>query len=166
MRLACGSELYDVELRATAGRPGEWEAEVNGQPLRLAVTAAGDGRCEVRHAGGTATLHFARDGATLHLFWEGVAYRLARERPGARAARQAHAGALEAPMPGRVSAVKVTVGQAVAKGEELLVIEAMKMENALRAPRAGVVRAIHCGVGAMVAPGAPLVELGEAGEPA
>ena len=38
-------------------------------------------------------------------------------------------------MPGRVSAVKVAVGQRVAKGEELLVVEAMKMENALRAPR-------------------------------
>lgn len=166
MRLACGSELYEVELRPAGGARGEWEAAVNGEPLRLAVSATGDGRCEVRHSGGTATLHFARDGATLHLFWEGVAYRLVRERPGARAARHAHGGTLEAPMPGRVSAVKVAVGQAVAKGEELLVIEAMKMENALRAPRAGVVRAVHCAVGAMVAPGAPLVELGEPGEPA
>ena len=42
-------------------------------------------------------------------------------------------------MPGRVIAVKVAPGQAVVKGEEVLVVEAMKMENALRAPRDGVV---------------------------
>ena len=44
-------------------------------------------------------------------------------------------------------------------GEELLVVEAMKMENALRAPRDGVVRAVHVAPGDMVAPGRPLLEL-------
>ena len=62
-------------------------------------------------------------------------------------------------MPGRVAAVRATPGQAVKKGEEILVVEAMKMENALRAPRDGVVRAVHVAVGDMVAPGRPLVEL-------
>jgi 3-methylcrotonyl-CoA carboxylase alpha subunit len=52
----------------------------------------------------------------------------------------------------------------VRKGEELLVVEAMKMENALRAPRDGVVRAVHVGVGEMVAPGRALVELEDEGE--
>jgi 3-methylcrotonyl-CoA carboxylase alpha subunit len=66
-------------------------------------------------------------------------------------------------MPGRVSAVKVALGQRVTKGEELLVVEAMKMENALRAPRDGVVRALHARVGEMVAPGRALVEIGEPG---
>jgi pyruvate carboxylase subunit B len=66
-------------------------------------------------------------------------------------------------MPGRVSAVKVAVGQQVRKGEELLVVEAMKMENALRAPRDGVVRAVHVSTGDMVSPGRPLVEIGDAG---
>ena len=88
------------------------------------------------------TLHFARDASTLHLFWDGVAYRLLEAREAARPAARHDTGALEAPMPGRVSAVKVAVGQRVAKGEELLVVEAMKMENALRAPKAGVVRAL------------------------
>jgi 3-methylcrotonyl-CoA carboxylase alpha subunit len=62
-------------------------------------------------------------------------------------------------MPGRVAAVRVAAGQRVAKGEELLVVEAMKMENALRAPRDGVVRAVHVSVGDAVAPGRPLVEI-------
>ena len=62
-------------------------------------------------------------------------------------------------MPGRVTAVRVEAGQRVKRGEELLVVEAMKMENALRAPRDGVVRAVHVSPGDMVVPGRPLVEL-------
>jgi 3-methylcrotonyl-CoA carboxylase alpha subunit len=62
-------------------------------------------------------------------------------------------------MPGRVAAVRAEPGQRVKKGEELLVVEAMKMENALRAPRDGVVRAVHVTAGEMVAPGRALVEL-------
>jgi biotin carboxyl carrier protein len=62
-------------------------------------------------------------------------------------------------MPGRVSAVKVAPGQAVTKGQELLVIEAMKMENALRAPRDGRVKHVRVRLGEMVGPGLVLVEL-------
>ena len=47
----------------------------------------------------------------------------------------------------------------VAKGDELLVVEAMKMETALRAPRDGVVRAVNVSAGDAVAPGRALVEL-------
>jgi 3-methylcrotonyl-CoA carboxylase alpha subunit len=163
MLLRCGEEQFAVELREVKGG---WEAVVDGQPLRLSLSREGEGRFVVQHAGGAATLHVARDGATLHLFWDGVAYTLVEAREGARRAQRHDEAALEAPMPGRVSAVKVSVGQRVAKGEELLVVEAMKMENALRAPRDGVVRALHVSVGEMVAPGRALVEIGaESGAP-
>ncbi len=46
---------------------------------------------------------------------------------------------LKAPMPGLVVAVKVSVGQAVQKGDVLLILESMKMQNELKAPRDGVV---------------------------
>ena len=62
-------------------------------------------------------------------------------------------------MPGRVTAVKVKPSQRVSRGEELLVVEAMKMENALRAPHDGVVRAVHAAVGDMVGPGRSLVDI-------
>jgi 3-methylcrotonyl-CoA carboxylase alpha subunit len=160
MRLRCGDELFEVQLKEAKG---EWEAVVNGEPLRLSLRPLAEGRWLVQHGGLPATLHFARDGATLHLFWDGVAYRLVEAREGARPAARHDGGTLEAPMPGRVSAVKVAVGQQVTKGEELLVVEAMKMENALRAPRDGVVRAVHVSTGDMVAPGRALVEIGDAG---
>ena len=162
MRLRCGERLYTLELRQARG---EWEVLVDGEPLTLALQELRGGRATVRHAGRLFTLYFARDGASIHLSWEGVSYKLAPAREAARRGARHEAGALEAPMPGRVSAVRVAVGARVRKGEELVVVEAMKMENALRAPRAGVVRAVHVSVGEMVAPGRPLVELDEA-EPA
>jgi acetyl/propionyl-CoA carboxylase alpha subunit len=161
MRLRSGDAVYEVELQP-AGR--EWDVRVNGEAIRLAIIEAAEGRVVVRHAGDEHTLYCARDGGTIHLFWEGVSYKLLEEREGGRRAASHEAAALEAPMPGRVSAVKVEAGARVGKGEELLVVEAMKMENALRAPRDGVVRAVHVGVGEMVAPGRTLVELEDEGE--
>ena len=55
-----------------------------------------------------------------------------------------------APMPGRVVVVKSSPGQAVKAGQELLVIEAMKMELAIKAPRDGIVAALHAAAGDFV----------------
>ena len=128
------------------------------------VEPAGPGTFVLVEGERRQVFHCVWDATTIHLFWDGVAYRLVEAREGARPAARHDTGALEAPMPGRVSAVKVTVGQRVAKGEELLVVEAMKMENALRAPRTGVVRALHAGPGDMVAPGRALVEIADEAE--
>ena len=53
---------------------------------------------------------------------------------------------LKAPMPGLVVGVRVEPGQAVKKGDPLLVLEAMKMENILKAPADAVVKAIRVGL--------------------
>ena len=53
------------------------------------------------------------------------------------------AGELRAPFNGKVMAVKVAAGDAVARGDILLVVESMKLEHALAAPRDGIVRAVH-----------------------
>ena len=68
-------------------------------------------------------------------------------------------GAVSVAMPGKVVAVDVQVDQAVVRGQRLLVIEAMKMENDVKAPRDGVVRAVRCAVGDSVEAGAPLIDL-------
>ena len=96
-----------------------------------------------------------------YLFWEGVAYRIEeRNEEGARVAHRRDRGAgLEATMPGKVIAVKASPGQAVKKGDEVVVVEAMKMENALRAPRDGTIKTVAVEVGDMVGPGSVLVEL-------
>jgi propionyl-CoA carboxylase alpha chain len=74
------------------------------------------------------------------------------------------AGSLLAPMPGVVTAVHVTPGQAVRAGQPLLALEAMKMQHTVAAPGAGVVRSVAVEVGAQVEGGAVLAVL--AGEEA
>ena len=69
------------------------------------------------------------------------------------------AGPIRAPMPGLVTAVPAEVGQAVARGDTLVVIEAMKMALPVKAPRAGRVSAVRCAPGDRVDPDTPLVEL-------
>ncbi|KPH99583.1 Methylcrotonoyl-CoA carboxylase [Actinobacteria bacterium OK074] len=65
----------------------------------------------------------------------------------------AHAGAdaLTAPMPGTVTVVKVAVGDEVAAGQSLLVVEAMKMEHVIAAPHAGTVAELDVKAGTTVA---------------
>ena len=61
--------------------------------------------------------------------------------------------------PATVTAVEVAAGQTVARGDTLVVLEAMKMEIPLKAPRDGRVTAVRCAPGDQVAPGVRLVEL-------
>lgn len=156
MRLRCGDEVFEAAVREDKGA---LEVTVADRCFRLVPEPGAPGSFVARMAGRTHTLHFAREGASLHLFWDGVVYALAEEREGARPARRHDGFDLEAPMPGRVAAVRVAPGQRVSKGDELVVVEAMKMENALRAPRDGHVAAVHVKAGDMVAPGRALVEL-------
>lgn len=75
---------------------------------------------------------------------------------GSAAEREVHA-----PMPGLVLHVFVEVGQGVAEGQGLVVLEAMKMENELRSPRSGKVAAIHVAPGDAVGKNDLLIELND-----
>ena len=66
---------------------------------------------------------------------------------------------ITSPLPGTVIDLKVTAGQSVKRGQILLLIEAMKMENEVLAPRDGVVSQIIASKGASVKAGAPLLTL-------
>ena len=64
-----------------------------------------------------------------------------------------------APMPGKILGVKANVGQAVKKGEVMLILEAMKMENEIVAPSDGTIASINVAVGDSVEAGATLATL-------
>lgn len=69
-----------------------------------------------------------------------------------KAAKPAAAGAqgsvkVTAPMPGKILAIKAEAGKAVKKGEAVLVLEAMKMENEIVAPQDGTIASINTSVG-------------------
>jgi len=66
---------------------------------------------------------------------------------------------VKAPMPGAVLAVEVAPGDHVERGQGLVILGAMKMENQIKAPRAGVVKSVHCEQGQKVEQGRVLVVL-------
>lgn len=66
---------------------------------------------------------------------------------------------VNAPMPGKVLAIKANAGQAVKKGEVVLLLEAMKMENEIVAPQDGTIASINVAVGDSVEAGVVLATL-------
>jgi acetyl/propionyl-CoA carboxylase alpha subunit len=138
---------------------GGLEVAVDGRTFHPRVEALAPGVFALFDGLGRQLFHCVRDGQRVHLAWQGQVYTLDEEIEGAASAQRHVAGGLEAPMPGKVIKVAVDVGQTVVKGQELLVVEAMKMENALRAPKDGRVKAVTARVGDMVSPGVVLVEI-------
>jgi biotin carboxyl carrier protein len=84
-------------------------------------------------------------------------------RPGPQPANPPtpNAKSVLAPLPGIIVAVSVQPGAEVTVGQELCMLEAMKMKNAIRAPRAGRIAAVHVAAGQTVKHRAPLVEFAE-----
>ncbi len=91
----------------------------------------------------------------------GSAARRLAPRLGAIRKRSASAGGNDvlSPMHGIIVELDVVAGDAVAEGQVLAVIEAMKMMNEIRAHRAGTVTAIHTGPGSSVESGTPLITI-------
>ncbi len=99
-----------------------------------------------------------RDGDAMTVIVDGANHRLVLVDPLAPALADAAGGdRLLAPMPGRIVDVLVRPGDAVARGDVLLVLEAMKVQMRLTAPRAGVVEAVRAASGDLVDDGAELV---------
>jgi biotin carboxyl carrier protein len=73
-----------------------------------------------------------------------------------------HAAEVHSTLPGLVVTVAVAVGDPVATGDRLVVIEAMKMQNEIRSPRNGVVAAVLVEAGVAVTAGALLVRIDDA----
>jgi biotin carboxyl carrier protein len=99
------------------------------------------------------------DRGTIWVFHDGEVHDIAGEE-GVDRRRGAHAqGSLTAPMPGTVIAINVAAGDAVKRGDILILLEAMKMELPVRAPGDGRVRAVHCRPGDLVQPETSLIDL-------
>lgn len=98
-------------------------------------------------------------GDKVWVFLEGAVYTFERVETGSRARSVGHHGSLAAPMPGTVRQVAVAPGDAVRKGDVLIVLEAMKMELPVRAIGDGTVTAVNCRDGELVQAGQTLVEI-------
>jgi len=139
---------------------------LDGPEARAAVEAhvhrTGPEAVVVRLDGRAHRAVVVREGACLWVAMDGHTYQLCTEAPGRPEAPPSTETQAASPMTGTVAALHVEPGQAVAEGEPLFVVEAMKMEYAVRAPRDVVVAEVRVAVGDPVELGQPLVLFAEA----
>lgn len=128
---AIGDEIFEVEILGTDTERGKLDLLINGERV---------------------TAYVSSDGAKRWVTLNGQTVVLTKQS-GARRSGGGHhhtAGELTAPMPGQVRAVNVSEGEAVVKGQTLMVLEAMKMEIRIQSPTDGVVSSISVKVGQTV----------------
>ena len=143
-----GDRTYSVD--ALAPRPGLLSLRIDGAKgvvdhHEVAVRPQGEGTYWVSTADGAGPVEVA----------DPLAYLAAHTHGGGGKRRQR----VDAYMPGRVTAVLVEEGAAVTKGQGIIVLEAMKMENEIRAEHDGTIRRIHVQPGQAVDLGNPLFEM-------
>jgi 3-methylcrotonyl-CoA carboxylase alpha subunit len=152
---ASDMKAYQVKL----GYQGSgYQLELGGMTVPMQIDRV-DG-AELSLSLGETSLHGAvrRDGEQVHVFTGGRHFILHYNDPLAHAGEaEAAGGRLTAPMPGKVVAVLAKAGQAVKKGDALVIMEAMKMEHTIAAPSDGTVEELLYQVGDQVADGAPLL---------
>jgi biotin carboxyl carrier protein len=145
--------VHEVVVDRTAGT-----VTVDGETFKAAMEGNGAGLViQV----GNRRVHVRLDAGSAMIDGERVAWRITGLATGAGlGAGASSAGArIKPPMNGKLERMLVKPGQAVAKGDVLFILEAMKMQNEVRSPLAGVVSAVHGQVGAAVEPSQVLVEI-------
>ncbi|QAU25281.1 acetyl/propionyl/methylcrotonyl-CoA carboxylase subunit alpha [Dyella sp. M7H15-1] len=181
-----GDDPYSPWLRADAWRIGHagkrivalslreqrYEIEAHGHEGDYQLQH-GESHCKVRgarHHGGVLSARFDGQGVRLPIHADqervslhdvnGQRHVFVRAPAFAWESKQGAGGnQIIAPMPGRIVLVKTQVGDAVEEGQELLVMEAMKMELALKAPRAGIIESVNAAQGEFVEADTVLVVL-------
>ena len=160
-RVHIDEATFEVELTGATARvgetthpisfeelPGGYSLIVGGRSYWVQGEADARGAIELTVDGVTRTVT-AKNERTLLL-----------ERYGVSDASKAHELEVRAPMPGLVVKILVEAGAVVARGQGLVILEAMKMENELRAPQDGTIHKIHVASGAPVQKNQILIELG------
>jgi 3-methylcrotonyl-CoA carboxylase alpha subunit len=156
-RFRCADEILDASV--TDGSDG-LSLSHNGEAVRLTGEATASGNIAVTLGEARSVVTVFEHAGEIAVASGGDLWRLEIVDPLAPP-ESAHlaAGRLTAPMPGRVVQLFVTPGEAVRRGQALLVIEAMKMEHTIAAPYDGTVAAVPYAVGDLVEEGVELIQL-------
>jgi len=163
MKLKIAWQGQPYELRLVARDPLQCRIVAPDEEIDLTVEGAmqaDSGRVQL----GASTVSYAvtstSGGYWVSLAGETYFFPLAR---GHAATHEDLHGGFTAPMPGKIIGLKVEPGEAVEKGQVLVIMEAMKMEHRIEAPCAGKVLGFHCGPGDLVDLGQNLLDFeGEA----
>ncbi|WP_420404118.1 acetyl/propionyl/methylcrotonyl-CoA carboxylase subunit alpha [Nisaea sp.] len=162
LTLLAGGEEILLEYRLD---PGGCRFEGAGGEVHVHVESDEGGRMRARVDGVLFDGEVRSDGDSATLFSGGAAHRYVLKSALASGADAGEdSGHVMAPMPGKLIAVQVSAGTHVARGDPLMVLEAMKMEHVIRAPHDGVVAALHYAAGDQVEEGADLLLFEKAAE--
>jgi biotin carboxyl carrier protein len=158
------SETYSIDL-TPSGSGKSYRLTVGDQTYEVEVLQATDGKLDLFVDGKRVVAYVSSDNIKRWVTIDGqtlVLTKLSGTRRGGHAGHHAP-GELRvtAPMPGQIRAVNVHEGEAVTKGQTLLVLEAMKMEIRIHAPQAGVVKKLFLKQGQTVEREQILIELEE-----
>ncbi|HEX5328209.1 MAG TPA: acetyl-CoA carboxylase biotin carboxylase subunit [Acetobacteraceae bacterium] len=134
-----------------------WRITTAGRTLAGRAERTADGRLAIELDGSRETVGLSRTGDAITLRRRGETWRLGMPNAEAVEAKDDSGGRLIAPIPGQVTAVHAAPGQAVARGELLVVLEAMKTVFRLTAPADAMVDQIACRPGETVEEGQVLV---------
>jgi 3-methylcrotonyl-CoA carboxylase alpha subunit len=146
-------------IRVTRDATG-YRLDVNGNPVAASARIDEGGDLVARLDGRTVRATVAAHGAQFTVLLQGMAHEFTSIDPLAgESGTRGHAGSLSSPMPGRIVDIRVKAGDVVARGDTLVIIEAMKMEHAVTAPAAGRVGALHFRAGDRVNEGVELLVL-------
>ncbi len=150
-----------VRIAVVERQEGYVQVTVGELVVRMALPDGPSAHLDLELADRRARAFVARDKRGRYVSLDGQPYLLAAPAPaGQRRDRGgAEQSSLTATMPGRVLDVIVAPGQTVAKGDTLVLLEAMKMELRIQAPLDGVVARVHCQAGQVVERGQLLVEV-------
>lgn len=140
-----------------------YRAAIEDQILNIEILRAEDGELDLLVDGKRITAYVSSDGPKRWVTINGQTIMLTTSSSAGRRGHGGHhaAGELTAPMPGQVRAVNVSEGEAVTKGQTLLVLEAMKMEIRIHAPQDGTVKRLFVRAGETVEREQMLIEVDE-----
>jgi 3-methylcrotonyl-CoA carboxylase alpha subunit len=149
-------EVHAVTLAPTADG---WCVVAGNTEITARHTKLEDGRLHALLDGMRLSASIHRDGETISLRYAGQSWRFRLPDPITRAGEEEGGDdRLLAPLPGQVTQLSASEGQEVARGDVLVVLEAMKTVFRLTAPRAGRIETISCRVGETVREGQILIQ--------
>lgn len=153
---------FDQTVIDIAPQGKSYRATIGDKSVEVEILRADNGYLELLIDNQRVTAYASSDGAKRWVTVNGQTMILTKPAAGTRKSSHGHhhaAGELTAPMPGQVRAVNVSVGDAVTKGQTLLLLEAMKMEIRIQSPMDGVVDSLAVKVGQSVEREQMLVEI-------
>ena len=157
VRLQCGEQVRSI--RVHPDRLGGVALTLDGTTQSATVLGFAGGRLRYAVDGVIRSAIAVFAATTLHLAIDGHSYVFAEVSPFPDADARKDASKARSPVAGKLTQVLVTPGTAVQIGQQLVCVEAMKMEMWLCAEAAGIVHAVHAKAGDQVESGAVLVEL-------